>query len=200
MSEPKLITDEAHAFADLWYDARAANGMLLPTKDDFPLRRLAPFMPNMALVSFEKDNRAKYELFGTMLAELAGIDLTGQYLDETQSPEARRQREKGLAAFHAEAGPDAYRARWSIGQARMTSGRLVKIEDLALPYLDEPSGEMRHMNFATVLGTLEYGEGMTGFIAAEELIWFDAALERPDWLRKDHTPSRPEPRRAYIRV
>lgn len=185
MAELKLMSDAIQAFADLWYETRAASGAPVPAKDDFPLRRLAPFMPNMALVRFDKDGRAKYELFGTKLVELAGFDLTGQYLDETQSPEAKRQREEGLEAFHAQAGPDACRARWSTGQARTTSGRLIKIEDLALPYLDGPGGEMRHMNFVTVLGTLDYGEGMAGLIEADEMIWFDASLERPAWLLKE---------------
>ncbi len=170
------------ALADLWYRTRDSIGVRAPHKTDLPLRDLARFMPNLALVRFDTDGRAKYELFGTKLVELAGVDLTGHYLDETFTPEAQAQRNAGMADFSATAGPDALRARWSVGQATTTSGRVVQVEDLALPYFDGRESEMRHMNFASILGTLDFGEGMSGFVEADEMIWFDAALARPAWL------------------
>ncbi len=182
MSRSKLMSPNTVAFADLWYRTRDLKQVAAPHKTDIPMRELARFMPNMALVRFEADGRARYELFGTRLVEWAGVDLTGHYLDETLSADAKAQRDAGLAEFHGCAGPDALRARWSIGEATTTGGRVVRIEDLALPYFDGEELEMRHMNFGTVLGTLDYGEGMTGFGTAEEMIWFDAAKERPDWL------------------
>lgn len=139
-------------------------------------------MPNIALVRFDVDGRAKYELFGTQLVDWAGVDLTGHYLDDTLTPEAKAQREQGLMAFQATSAPDALRARWSLGTATTTTGRVVQIEDLALPYFDGQEPEMRHMNFASILGTLDFGEGMSGFVEADEIIWFDAAAARPDWL------------------
>ncbi len=183
MSKYRLVSDNTLAFADLWYATRDAMDVSAPHKRDLPLRSLSRFMPSIALVSFDAGGRAKYELFGTQLTALAGVDLTGHYLDETLSPDAKTQREAGLAAFHRKWGPDALRARWSVGKATTTSGRVVQVEDLALPYFDGQIPEMRHMNFATVLGTLEFGEGMTGFLEADEMIWFDAALERPSWLQ-----------------
>lgn len=187
MRKFKLVSEATEALADLWYRTRDNLGVRAPHKTDLPLRDLARFMPNIALVRFNKDGRAKYELFGTKLAELAGIDLTGQYLDETFSPEANAQRNAGLSEFSETAGPEALRARWSVGQATTTTGRVVQVEDLALPYFDGRGSEMRHMNFASILGTLDFGEGMSGFVEADEMIWFDAALARPDWLHL--TPS-----------
>lgn len=182
MRNSKLVSEATAALADLWYRTRDDLGARAPEKTDLPLRGLARFMPNIALVRFDEDGRAKYELFGTKLVELAGVDLTGHYLDETLSPEAKAQREAGLAEFSETAGPEALRARWSVGQATTTSGRVVQVEDLALPYFDGREREMRHMNFASILGTLDFGEGMSGFVEADEIIWFDAALARPDWL------------------
>lgn len=182
MCKSKLVSEATLALADLWYRTRDRLGVRAPHKTDLPLRELAPFMPNIALVRFDADGRAKYELFGTQLADWAGVDLTGHYLDETFTPEARAQREAGLADFDMTTGPDALRARWSIGKATTTSGRVVQVEDLALPYFDGLGSEMRHMNFASILGTLDFGEGMSGFFEADEMIWFDAAKSRPDWL------------------
>ncbi|WOF73571.1 PAS domain-containing protein [Parvibaculaceae bacterium PLY_AMNH_Bact1] len=182
MGKSKLVSEATLALADLWYRTRDGLGVRAPHKRDLPLRELAPFMPYIALVRFDSDGRAKYELFGTQLVEWAGVDLTGHYLDETLTPEAVAQRENGLMVFHETASSDALRARWSVGTATTTSGRVVQIEDLALPYFDGQASEMRHLNFASILGTLDFGEGMSGFVEADEMIWFDAAKTRPSWL------------------
>jgi hypothetical protein len=184
VSSAKIISATTAAFADLWYESRDTKGVTAPHKNDLPLRALARFMPNIALVSFDENERAKYELFGTQLAEMAGVDLTGHYLDETFDEEAKAQRELGIIEFQKTADADALRARWSVGSAATTGGRVVQVEDIALPYFDGSSHEMRHMNFATVLGTLDFGEGVSGFFAAEELIWFDASDTRPAWLHQ----------------
>jgi hypothetical protein len=190
VSTSRLVSADTLAFSDLWYRARDLEGVPAPHKTDIPMRALVPFMPNIAMVRFDADGRARYELFGTRLVEWAGIDLTGHYLDETLSPEAEVQRDAVLAEFSASAGRDALRARWSVGKATTTNGRVVQLEDLALPYFDGKGPEMRHMNFATILGTLDYGEGMSGFVEADEMIWFDAAKPRPEWLSlaASHSP------------
>lgn len=190
MCKSKLVSESTLALADLWYRTRDRLGVRAPHKTDLPLRELAPFMPNIALVRFDVDGRAKYELFGTQLVDWAGVDLTGHYLDDTLTPEAKAQREQGLMAFQATSAPDALRARWSLGTATTTTGRVVQIEDLALPYFDGQEPEMRHMNFASILGTLDFGEGMSGFVEADEIIWFDAAAARPDWLSLQQSTSR----------
>jgi len=182
VSIAKIVSATTVAFADLWYACRDAGGVAAPHKRDLPMRQLAPFMSNIALVSFDETGRAKYELFGTQLVKMAGVDLTGHYLDSTLDEDARAQRDAGIAEFEQTAGPDALRARWSVGTAATTSGRVVQVEDIALPYFDGTPPEIRHMNFAMVLGTLEFGEGVTGFFPADELIWFDATGSRPDWL------------------
>ena len=110
------------AFADLWFATQAACGQKLPAKDDFPLRDLAPFMSSLALIAFEPDGRGKYVLFGTNISAQYGVDLTGTYVEDLMTPEARADRQQEIDAFFAEHGRQALRGRWSIGEARSTTG------------------------------------------------------------------------------
>ncbi|MEQ9144554.1 MAG: hypothetical protein RLO08_09370 [Parvibaculaceae bacterium] len=173
------------AFADLWYETRDRTGVAVPSKADFPLRRLAPFMPSMSLVGFDEDPDGTYLLFGTTLVSQIGIDLTGWALNDTMDDDARAQRNAGIRAFHEEFGADAARARWTLCKGCTGTGRIVEFEDLSLPYIEPSTGTLRHMCYVELLGGLDYGEDLAHRFPAHEARWFDGAKERPAWLRLD---------------
>jgi len=187
MSEPLLHAPKMAAFADLWYETRAASGQPLPTKEDLPLRKLAPFMPNLALISLDEDGRAKYLLWGTEIADAIGADLTGAYLDERMDAEAIAQSDAGIARFEKEHGPDARRAYWSLGRGRTSSGREILYEDISLPYRVAETGEIRFIAYIAVLESQGYGEGKEKRFPPKKSIWFDAHAPRPDWMHLRQT-------------
>ena len=187
MTEPLLHAPRIAAFADLWYETRVASGQPLPAKADLPLRKLAPFMPNLTIISFDEDGRGKYLLWGTEIAAAIGADLTGSYLDEAMDAEAIAQSKLGIARFEKEHGPTARRAYWSLGRGRTSSGREILYEDISLPYVIPETGEMRLMSCMAVLDTRGYGEGQQKRFSAKNAIWFNALDPRPDWMRLRQT-------------
>ena len=190
MTGPVLQSAKASAFADLWYEARAAPGVPLPFKNDLPLRRLASFMPHIALVRHEEDGRARYVLFGTALVATFGRDYTGDYVDGPMTDEARSLLTACLTAFHEAYGEDAVFGRWTIGEAHTSTGRLIEFENLTLPYIDDATSEVRFMSCVVPLATLDYGEAIAQRFPDRDIRMFAAAEMRPDWLRTDpHAPS-----------
>ncbi|PCJ71118.1 MAG: hypothetical protein COA62_00360 [Rhodobiaceae bacterium] len=187
MTKPLLHAPKIAAFADLWYETRAASSHSIPTKEDMPLRALAPFMPNLALIDLDEDGRSKYLLWGTEIATVIGVDLTGAYLDERMDAEAIAQLEAGVVQFEKEHGPDARRAHWSLGRGRTASGREILYEDISLPYIVPETGRIRFMAYVAVLETQGYGETQVTRFSSEEAMWFDALAPRPDWMRLRQT-------------
>ncbi|PCJ71119.1 MAG: hypothetical protein COA62_00365 [Rhodobiaceae bacterium] len=182
MTGPVIRTPKAAAFADLWYETRAQLAQPFPTKEEMPLRKLAPFMSHMALICIDADDRAKYLLFGTAISSLIGVDLTGHYLDQAMDPGAVAQMRDGLAAFRDEYGQDARRGRWAVTHAETTGGRLVEYEDVSLPYVLPETGEVRMMTYLSVLEPMKHGEKFVKRFASHDITWFNAADARPDWL------------------
>ncbi|MBL4863882.1 MAG: hypothetical protein JKY63_03165 [Rhodobiaceae bacterium] len=182
MTGPVIRTPQAAAFADLWYETRAQLAQPFPTKEEMPLRKLAPFMAHMALIGIDADDRAKYLLFGTAISSLIGVDLTGHYLDQAMDAAAVTQMREGLARFREEYGPDARRGRWAVTHAETTEGRLVEYEDVSLPYVLPESGEVRMMTYLSVLEPMKHEEKFVKRLASHHIAWFNAADTRPDWL------------------
>lgn len=185
MTEQKIQSPDTVAFADLWYATRDRVTSNLPSKVDFSMRKLAPLLPNIALIGAEFDGREKYLLFGTSLAAHAGIDLTGIFLDDTMDDLAKAQRAAGMARFREEFGPDAIRGRWTLSEGRTNSGRILEFEELSLPYREPANGSERLITYVAILGTLNFGEGFAHILSSNTAIWFDALAARPDWLAQD---------------
>ncbi|MEQ9518048.1 MAG: PAS domain-containing protein [Parvibaculum sp.] len=182
---PALQSPRSVAYADLWYGARDTVGGSLPAKTDLPMRQLASFMPNMALVQHTDDGRARYILFGTNLVNLFGRDLTGDYVEGPMTEEARNQLNASRSAFYAEHGADAIFGRWTIGAARTSTGRLLEFENLTFPYLELTDGSVRFMSFVTGLATLDYGEGIVERYPDRAAKMFNASGPRPQWMTQD---------------
>jgi hypothetical protein len=185
MPTPALQSPRSVAFADLWYQTREMCSVETPAKTDLPLRALAPFMPNIAMIEHTDDGRARYVLFGTALVSVFGNDLTGNYVEGPMTDEARVQLDASRAAFVAEHGPDAIFGRWTIGQARTSTGRLIEFENLTLPYIEPSNGSVRFMSYVYALATLDYGEGVVQRFPDRDVKMFNACGARPDWLHQD---------------
>lgn len=79
-TRPELI-----ALGALWRE-KASGGV--PSRADFDMRALKPFLRNIAFLErhgAEDDARFRFRLFGSNLVQLFG-ERTGQYLDEMVSP------------------------------------------------------------------------------------------------------------------
>jgi len=172
------MTDAALAFADLWYETRAATGAALPSKNDFPLRRLRPFMARLALIRFDAHRIARYSLFGTRLVSDFGADMTGEIVHEAMDPESLEALFSDLGRFFGEHGMDAPYGRWVEGQAQAATGRKVKYESLSLPYMEPSDQSFRLMMFVLHVGIHEIQSRI-----------FLATGSRPDWMFLD--PTRP---------
>ncbi len=70
------------ALAELWYAKRGARS--LPSRADFDMRSLKPFLRNISLLE-RSGGRYRFRLFGSSLVELFG-ERTGQHLDEMTPP------------------------------------------------------------------------------------------------------------------
>lgn len=185
MQPPALQSPQSVAFADIWYQTRERGAAPLPAKTELPLRALAPLMPNIAMIEHTSDGRARYVLFGTGLVSFFARDLTGDYVEGPMTDEARTKLEASRAAFAHEHGPDAVFARWTIGQARTSSGRMVEFENLTFPYIEPTNNSVRFMSFVQGLATLEYGEGVEQRFPDREVKMFNALGARPDWMHQD---------------
>ncbi|MBO6543655.1 MAG: PAS domain-containing protein [Alphaproteobacteria bacterium] len=182
---PVLQSPRSVAYADLWYKVRALNNNPLPAKTEIPLRSLSPFMPHIAIVQHTGDGRARYTLFGTALVSLFGRDLTGDYVEGPMTDEARARLIASRAAFHAEHGADATFGRWTIGEARTNTGRLLEFENLTFPCREIADGSVRFMSFVTGLATLDYGEGIVQRYPDRVVKMFNASGPRPAWMAQD---------------
>lgn len=182
---PALQAPKSVAFADLWYQVRGLLGVPFPSKLDIPLRRLSPFMANLAMIEHTEAGRARYVLFGTGLVSLFGQDLTGQFVDGPMTDEARARLMESRAAFHAEHGADAVFGRWTIGRSRTSTGRLLEFENLTLPYREPKDESIRFMSFVLGLATLDYGEGIVERYPDAHVKMFNASGPRPKWMAQD---------------
>lgn len=185
MPTSALQSPRSVAFADLWYQTRERLAVDIPAKTDLPLRALAPFMPNIAMIEHTDDGRARYVLFGTNLVSVFGNDLTGDYVEGPMTDEARAQLEVSRSAFAQEHGPDAIFGRWTIGQARTSTGRLLEFENLTFPYVEPSNSSVRFMSFVYGLATLDYGEGVVSRFPDRDVKMFNALAPRPDWMHQD---------------
>jgi PAS domain len=189
VAEPKLMTDAALAFADLWYETRAATGAALPSKNDFPLRSLQPFMSRLALIRFDAHRIARYTLFGTRLVTDFGADMTGEIVHEAMDPESLETLFSDLGRFFGEHGMDAPYGRWVSGQAQAATGRKVEYESLSLPYIEPSDQSVRLMMFALPASDIGFDEVFHVGIHEIRSQIFLATSPRPDWMFLD--PARP---------
>ena len=185
MTPPALQSPKSVAFADLWYQTRETLGVPIPAKSDLPLRGLAPFMSQIALIEHTPSGRARYVLFGTGLAKSFGRDMTGDYVEGPMTDEARAQLDASRAAFAAEHGADAIFGRWTLGTAQTNTGRLVEFENLTFPYIEPSNNTTRFMSFVLPLTSLEYGEGISKRFPDKVVKMFNAEGPRPDWIALD---------------
>ena len=81
LDHPEL--DALYAF---W---KQAGGRRLPARAQFPPTRLRRWMGNLAIVRLvPPSGRLRVDLVGTRIVEIAGVDSTGQFLDEIAPPHA----------------------------------------------------------------------------------------------------------------
>ncbi len=184
-----LRRPQTDGFADIWYAARANANLEIPTKTDIPLKELAPYMPNLSMFKYEPDGRAFYTLFGTELTAIFGSDLTGQHLGSFMNTEARTSYRLTSESFFDDHGKDAIAGHWVISKCRTSSGRLIELENLALPYREASDNTIRYIAYAMTLSTLDFGEGVAQRFPDTETLVFNAAKDRPDWLHLDPNPS-----------
>ncbi len=182
MAEPKLMTDEAQAFADLWYETRSASGRPLPSKNDFPLRRLQPFMTRLALIRFDEERIARYTLFGSGLVSDFGADMTGEIVHEAMDPASLDALFTDLGRFFEEFGLDAPYGRWVAGKAQAATGRKVEYESLSFPYVEPSDQSVRLMMFALPAAEIGFDEVFHVGIHEERSQIFLATDPRPDWM------------------
>jgi hypothetical protein len=89
---PRL--ERLHAF---WQE-RCQPGRL-PSRADFSMRALKPWLPNVAIIGVEgSPPRFKIRLMGTACVRYAQADYTGRYIDECGAPE---DRDSWLAPYRA---------------------------------------------------------------------------------------------------
>lgn len=179
-SAPRLRSEKTAIFADTWYAARDAVGGL-PRKAEIPLRPIARLMPHIAITQDDEDGMPRYRLFGSGLVSDFGRDLTGEYVFDSMTEEAKAQLFASFEQTADIAGEDGVYGRWNIGMAQTSSGRVVMYEGLTFPYIDQ-SGQTYHMTYAEVLDLLGLGEGITLRHVEMELEYFDALAERPGWM------------------
>jgi len=184
MSGHTLQSPETAAFADFWYDAKAAAGGNLPAKSDLLRPAFTRFMPQVALTEEGDDGIPLYILFGTGLTRDFGRDLTGSTVLDQMTEEAKAQQFEHALAFAEQAAEGTVFGRWNIGRAATNTGRVVEYEGLTLPYYEPARQCVRHMTFAIVLDMLAYseGEGMTIRYPEIKLEMFDALASRPEWM------------------
>ncbi len=92
------LTHVSHQFLAYWLEARG--GKPMPDAGDIRPRDFAQLLPYMRYLSWEGPERLVYRIFGTALAEVAKIDLTGMNMLDLVEQEHKARSVRGLQWLH----------------------------------------------------------------------------------------------------
>ena len=142
---PSIVSEHAEALYNYWLTQRGKT--VVPARTVIDPTAISDLLPWIHLLDHKADGSFGWRLMGTELAAFFGRDRTGQAFDPAALP-----RHDGLFLIVYTAIGDQPCGAVVRCLARMTSGRVVTMETLALPLLDDVGRATRIIAYSEVLG------------------------------------------------
>lgn len=146
---PRLTSEYAEALYEYWAAQRGA--AVVPSHNAIDLAAISDLLPWIHLLDHRADGSFGWRLIGAELAVLFGRDHSGQAFD----PAALPRHDRLFLIVYTAIGDQPCGAVIRC-LARMTSGRIVTVETLALPLLDDVGRATRIIAHSEVLDFRHY--------------------------------------------